>query len=355
MAAVTSEMRGPPKALVEHCLATLRGLGSSVEVDFAFDDDAKLPLPIEGELQLRLGRKAATERFLVRVTRSHLSYALVRGLIAEMRSVRANWVLFAPYVPAAIGRELAGEHASYVDAVGNCHLLADHSRHLLVHVEGKKPDRASHVRGGGRLPSYQVLFAIVAKPSLLEEPVRRIAEVAGVGKTAVAEQLERLQRQGTIERARSGAWVADRDALLHRWLTAYADTVRPRSIVGRYRTQTTDPEALEKRLRTALGDTTWALGGGAAAWRMTKFYRGPDTIVHVDRLPSDFTRELRALPSPDGGLTVLRAPGRIAYEGAGPHLAHPLLVYSEMLASNDPRMREAAQEIRERFLPESSG
>jgi hypothetical protein len=40
------------------------------------------------------------------------------------------------------------------------------------------------------------------------------------------------------------------------------------------------------------------------------------------------------------------------FEGVEPHLAHPLLVYAEMLASRDPRTREAAEDLRRQFLPE---
>jgi len=61
-------------------------------------------------------------------------------------------------------------------------------------------------------------------------------------------------------------------------------------------------------------------------------------------------RPLRMLAADDGPITVLRTPGTLAYKGSAPHLAHPLLVYSEMLISTDVRMREAAAEVRERFL-----
>jgi hypothetical protein len=44
----------------------------------------------------------------------------------------------------------------------------------------------------------------------------------------------------------------------------------------------------------------------------------------------------------------------VAYASVEPQLAHPLLVYTEMIASSDSRMREAAEEIRDRFWPEPS-
>src|SRR5205085_2208397 len=97
-------------------------------------------------------------------------------------------------------------------------------------------------------------------------------------------------------------------------------------------------------------DGTWAFGGGAAAWRMTGFYRGLETVVHVERMSLHALRQLRAVRAEDGPLTILRTPGTLPYAGTSAHLAHPLLVYSEMLASNDPRMNEAAHELRERFV-----
>ena len=85
---------------------------------------------------------------------------------------------------------------------------------------------------------------------------------------------------------------------------------------------------------------------------MTQLYRGADTVLHVETLPTDLLRQLRALPSSDGLLTILRTPGTVAYEGARLQVAHPLLVYTEMFVSPDPRMNEAANEIRDRFLRE---
>ena len=351
MAARTSSTRRhAPDPLVEACLRSLRALGPTVEVSFSGRDDAGDR--IDGELHVRSSRtRPKGERFFVQATRTHLSYALVAGIIAHTRGSHENSVLFAPYVPGPIGQHLAEHHLSYVDVVGNCHLVV--GRELLFHVEGKKQPRDSKTRGGGRVPSYQLMFAILARPALLDEPVRRIAEAAGIGKTAAADQLARLQEQALLVNTRAGLQIVRYGELLDRWLSAYAELVRPRWLVGRYRTQTNDPEALEAKLAELNADTTWALGGGAAAWRMTHFYRGPETVVHVLQPPSDLPRHLRAIPAQDGPLTILHTPGVVAYQGAEPNLAHPLLVYTEMLASGDPRMREAAQELLKRFLPEA--
>ena len=112
-----------------------------------------------------------------------------------------------------------------------------------------------------------------------------------------------------------------------------------------------NPAALENRIEKTLGETpAWAWGGGGAAMRLTKHYRGEETILHVETAPPDLPKRLRALPAQDGPLTILRAPGKIGFAGVLPRTVHPLLVFTELLTTGNERAREAAQEIRERYL-----
>lgn len=334
---------------VEACLQALRALGPSVTATF-HSSPAKIAQ--DGNLHFRLHQRSSPEVFATRIVRTHLSYPLASGFIEQARSFGGNWILFAPYVPPKIGHHLAAQNVSYVDAVGNCHIQLGQAGQLLAHVEGKKPARTTSERSSGRVPSYQVIFAILADPELLSKPTRQIAIAAGVGKTAVADQLNRLVEHGLIHRTRTGSTIIRRRELLDRWLSSYADILRPAWTVGRYRTQINDPELLEREIANALGDHVWALGGGAAAWRMTHHYRGPDTVLHVHNLPTDALKAIRAIPARDGALTILRIPGDVPYRGTQPNIAHPLLVYSEMISSADPRMNEAANELREKFITE---
>jgi hypothetical protein len=337
--------RLPLDPLVEDCLATVRALGYSVEAEFM---QSGANAGADGTLQIRSHARAKRETFLVRTTRTHLSYALASGFIEQARH-KGHWILFAPYVPSKIGQHLAEHNLSYADTVGNCHIELATGRGLLGHIEGKRPTRDVTTKSAGRVPSHQLVFAVLAQPALLRQPIRQIAVAAGIGKTAAADQLLRLERQGLIDRKRSV--IVDRRALLDRWLSAYAEVVRPAWLVGRYRPQTRDPEAVERMVEAAWSKRSWAYGGTAAAWKMNKFYRGDETILHVDAVPEEALRQLRVVPDRSAGpLTILRTPGTVAYEGTARRLAHPLLVYTEMMASPDPRAREAAAEIRERFL-----
>ncbi len=286
----------------------------------------------------------------VEIKRTHLTRTIADGLLARTRPLAGgHWILFAPYVGRKIGGYLREHHVNYLDAAGNCFLTID--KDYLVLVEGKRPERKGPAERGVRGPGHQVLFAILAKPALLNTPVRKLAEVAGVGKTAAAEMLARLESEGMIGADREGRRLLQPQVMLDRWLAGYTTLVRPRLLIGRYRTNDPDPEALEGRIEHELGDTVqWAWGGGAAAMRLTGYYHGADTVLHLAEPMQDFGKRLKAIRAEGGPLIVLGVPGRTALEGMKPRTVHPLLVYTELLVAGAERAREAAEEIAMRYL-----
>ncbi len=303
---------------------------------------AKRPV---ADLLLRLRTPTGERRLRAEVKRTHLTRPLVEGLLARTPiGARKDLILFAPYVGAEIGRRLRDNGVNYVDAAGNCFLALD--RGYFAQVEGRRPLKRAPIERGIRGPGYRVIFAVLARPGLLDVPVRTLADVAGVGKTTAAETLRRLEAEGLVGADRERRHLLRARDLLDRWVTGYATAVRPRLTMGRFRTNDPGPEALEARIECELGDTTrWAWGGGAAAMRLTGYYRGPDTVLHLEHPLPETGKRLRAIPDDDGPLIVLGAPGPIAFEGARERTVHPLLVYTELLATGDERAREAAHEL----------
>ena len=321
------------------CLSTLRALGPMVTAELI----AKGRVPT---LQLRLGANTARLEFELRTTRTHLSYSLAAGLIEEAKHAQGPWLLLAPYVPGPIGQHLASKRVSYVDAVGNCHI--ETSDRLVAHVEGRKLARDLGARIPG-IASHQLLFAILAQPDLVLAPVRRVAVAAGIGRSTALELRGRLNREGLLDYYPARGLIRYRQ-LLDRWLTAYAEVLRKSWLVTRCRPRVDGTEALEALIERVFANRTWAWGGAAAACRMLPLERGTETVLHVADVPVDVLAQLQAVPASDGPLIILQTPGALAYRGAKPHLAHPLLVYSELLSTDDPRASAAASAIAQSFL-----
>lgn len=199
-----------------------------------------------------------------------------------------------------------------------------------------------------------MLFALLARPDLANAPIRSLAEAASVSKTSAADLVQRLSEEGLLLRDKGGRRIIRPTLLMDRWLAGYADQLRPRLLVGRYRAAAREPLAFEKHVEATLGDhLNWAWGGAAAGYRLTQHYRGETTTLHVATQPATMQRQLNLLPAKDGPILVLGVPGPLGLEGLAPHVAHPLLVYTELLVEGDERAREAAEEIRSRYLGEA--
>jgi hypothetical protein len=309
----------------------------------------------EADLVMTLQTPTGPILYVLEVKAAPLSRTVAADLLSRRRHERRDILVLSQYAPPAIAEELVAHGVQFLDAVGNQYLSIRDQ--YFVRSSGNRPDRATSPHHKSMRPTgYLVYFALLANPELRSAPIRTIASAAGVSKSAVSNAIARLEAQKLFVRKRAhGNWV-DTRALLERWLVGYTEVVRPRLLVSGYRAQDPDPPTLEKRIEAQMpADTAWAFGGGAAAYRLTRHYRGELTVVHVDDLPADLVRRLRIVrvdsdQTPD--LVLLRAPGPLLLQGVVPHTAHPLLVYTELLYTGDERAREAAAEIRQTQLQE---
>jgi hypothetical protein len=165
--------------------------------------------------------------------------------------------------------------------------------------------------------------------------------------------LRRLESKGAVTGTGPyRVWVPGRSGgELDRWLVGYTDVVRPKLRRAVWRVPEESSDAREEKLRRILADRVlWRWGGVTAAWRLTRHYRSNRTVIHVENPPADLRKGLRALPDEDGQLLLLGFPGPFGVTGATPDTVHPLLAYSELLADDDERAREAAQDLFENYV-----
>ena len=98
----------------------------------------------------------------------------------------------------------------------------------------------------------------------------------------------------------------------------------------------------------------WALTGGFGADTLIHRYKGDSLTVFLEDAPAHLLSELRWLPSTHGRVTLLKLfSPHIHYQpkaGVRDHVAHPLLIYAELMHDGKERGRETAQVIYQRFL-----
>lgn len=300
------------------------------------------------EIKTSRGRR----RLLARRCGSHLDYVVAEA-VARLRPHAGDpIVIFAPYVAPPMARFLAERDVNFADLQGNLRLSLDGDLH--AEISGRRPVLDLEKRGR-RAAGYWTLFALLAKPELLRAPVRRLAEAAGTSKSAAAEEIRKLRLGGLIAEGRDAAFLPGaRERLAAHWIEAYGAVLRPKALVGRFRTPDVDPSAVERRIAEVIGEARHAFGGAAAARRLGGAYRSERTVVHLDEFDESLRRALKALPSVQGDLVLLRTTCPAAYDSPEPRIVHPLLAYAEISATAGPaddRLRSAGLALKANHLP----
>jgi hypothetical protein len=335
----------------------------------------------EAETVVAIEASAGLQSFTVAHVRSHLGkndVELWAGR-ARKRSTARPILLVAPYVSGPMGARLREAGIRYVDAVGNVFLTIDGPQgvqHMAL-VEGRTPARPQAAERAWRAPGYQVLFALLVRPSLLEAAVREVATMAEVSTSPVLQVRDKLIELGFAVKRKNGlAWTTGAlPKARELWLRGYATTLRPSLLLQRYRPrQRMDIPTLEQEIEARLQERyTWRWGGAAAAFRLDRHYRGETTVVHIDAprtSTQELTATLRMIPDPAGSVVVLRRPGTLAFdlgpaalrlpllaEAPGaltqvvqPYTVHPLLAWAELLEEGNDRASEAAAELAAQLL-----
>jgi len=331
-----------PQSVVKHLRALPFVEGAELRpVDGRSPEDAHLTVQTpRGRHELAVSLRGAP------LTRS--SAATLISAVSSKKDL--PWMVFSRHISGPVGQLLLGQGIDFADQAGNCHLAI--GKDYLAHIEGRRPPRLPRRGRGLGAQSYQVLFALLARPQAANASIRALADLAAVRKTTVARMLSRLEEENLLVRVKGGRRITRPATLLDRWLVGYTDKLRPRLLVGQYRPFSKDLQDLQTLVEQSLPeDQPWAWGGAAAADRLMRHFRGECTILHTAVLPADLQVSARLLPSRDGPFVVLGVPGPLAFEGPRPHLAHPLLIYTELLVEGGERARETAGEIRARYLP----
>lgn len=234
-----------------------------------------------------------------------------------------------------------------IDAAGNA---AIETNDLYIHVEGRPPTdltRAAHrekSRGwAARTTGLQVLFALLTRPELMEARLVDIARVAGVSTTTAHRVLDDLTWQGLLDGESMGRFWLDRDGAVRAWLEGYTRTVAPRQKESAYISPMMPGDWMG--WLSSRNVPVW-LTGGAALRSLGADLRPVATTVYLPDALSPRSAGIKMARPRTGEMPNLFV--RRAWwpdDAYPPGLAPVLLVHADALASGDPRIVKAAQEV----------
>jgi hypothetical protein len=291
------------------------------------------------------------------LNRARLEHAILHFKRApQARGTRL--LLLTDVLPASLAEVATAAGIDFVDTAGN--MTLNWPGKLYSNVRGKAAVRPAEAAARELVTptGLQLIFALLAdRHNTAALTYRDLADASGTSLAAVARVHAELRRRGFVEVQSDGRRLVRRKTeLLGLWVGGYAERLRPKLVLGRYRSAESKLEgAFDAFITQARAKKlTWTVTGGFAADTLTGHYQGDKLTLFIDGWKPALAGGLRWLPSADGPITVLRPFSLLASHHAivkGNRLvADPLLVYAELLFEGREREREAARLVYEQYL-----
>ncbi len=286
-------------------------------------------------VDLRLGGRWI--RYAAEVKRA-LRPGTLGTLVHQLRVRGGRPLLVADHATPPVADALRAADIEFIDRAGNAFLR---EAPTLVFVKGQPPTRQVAPAERGRAfqaTGLQVVFALLARPDLIERPYREIAVAAGVAHGTVGWVMAELPGLGYVAVMRGRRRLINGERLLDRWTEAYARTLYPRLLLGRFR----------GALAALQGPDGWPkdvlAGGEIAAARLTRHLRPGTATFYARELDPKALVKLALRADAEGNVQFRRR--FWDFPAADPLLTPTLLVYADLLAIGDARCLEAAQLLR---------
>ena len=306
------------------------------------------PPPLAGRLapDVRVRLRAGKREILYQAElKPAFSHSVRLFLLTKKASANRPLLVITQYMNPEMADQMRRDGLEFIDTAGNAFINLGF---LQIFSKGNKPtDRAPLSSPRLFKPAgLKVVFALLSRLDLIKGTLREIAKKSGVSLgTAVGILAELKSRLYLIEDNKGIRRLIRKKDLFEAWVTAYPEQLRPKLILGKYRSE--HGWWHEKVLQPA-----WAQWGGeVAASRLTDYiFPQVITIYLIGSRLNDFLLENRLGLDSHGNVEILKRFWTTEPDAHEQETAHPIMVYADLFSSGIERNIETAKIIYDKHI-----
>lgn len=288
-----------------------------------------------------------TKTFELVVRRIHRAEDL--GRIKASRPAAEDFLLLTPYLTVSLARKCVELGIPFLDGAGNAYLtgpglsilhVGEHPKPDLMAAGVPRPFRPYSSKG------LQVIFTLLSAPTLIDATYRDLAKAGGVARGTVGLVLNDLLEAGLLADLPGGRVIIHFQRLLEAWVANYPQKLRPH--LGPMKFRMAIPQDWGSVDFTSLNAL---VSGEAGGDRLTGNLQPMGARIYTREPFGKIAAALRLRPDPAGTIELLERFWDFPNpKGIPPGVAPPLLVYSDLIASGDPRNLDIARVVHETYL-----
>lgn len=251
-----------------------------------------------------------------------------------------------------IKEELRQNKIAYLEANGNIFLRNDDA---FIWIDGNKPlknvmkvESRAFTKTG-----LKVLFQFLIDETWINKPYREIAGKMKTGIGNLTNIMKGLKQEGFIlPMAKNEYKLNNKKELIDKWTEAYGRKLKPTLKIGTFRFLKNQDFTDWKNLTLKKGKTRW--GGEPAADLLTNYLRPAELTLYTTETKNELIKNYRLIPDENGNVKAYLKfwdDRNDATSGQkNDNITPPLLVYADLINTNDNRCTETAQKIYEQYL-----
>lgn len=253
-------------------------------------------------------------------------------------------LLVAKYINPNMFDKLVGLGLNILDCAGNCHIRYMNGNIPVFHLinKGEKNVFANEKA----YPVFQdagikVIFYLLQDKNNINKAYREIQENTGVALGTVKNVIDELVTRNFILVTDKGRILKNRKALLDLWVENYNQVLKPKLLIGRMAFRTNEQRNKWKTMELPEG---MYLGGESAA-NMIDNYLEPGAFDIYTDVPTAYLMKTGFVKQDTNGeIKVYQKFWQWETEN---HLAPLILIYADLMGSNNSRCLEAANRLME--------
>lgn len=289
-----------------------------------------------GTTHLQLQEAGKEYRFVV------IEQRIVTPPQALNMAVNEPTVIIADYISPKAKTLLRSQNIAYIDGGGNLFFKADG---LYIHIETNKqakPTKPISNRAFNKT-GLKVVFQFLVNPNLINQPYRTISNATGVAIDTIGKVMKDLLQEKQILKANERQYeYTDRKQLLHEWITAYNRILKPKLTKQQFRFVKPPQDYKKVNLPE---NTYWS--GGIAGEILSDYLIAETGIIYTNLPFMEIRQALKLIPDENGNITLIEAFTKTVepINENEPNTAHPILVYADLIDSDNPRYTETAKSL----------
>jgi hypothetical protein len=266
--------------------------------------------------------------------------------IFEMAEKHHPFMVVAENIFPTIKELLRDKEIGYLDTAGNIFINTDG---IYIFIDGNKPieEKKPVTNRAFTKTGLKTVFYLLLVEDAINMPYRKLAEATNVALGNIKNVMEGLNEAGFILRVNDKTLkLQNKKALLERWITGYGETLKPALKIETYRFWDDKKFVNWQTLPLETGKAVW--GGEPAAERLTNYLVPTHLTIYTD---DKFTlrKQWTLIPDDNGNVHFYQKFWKDERADTEKY-APPLLVYADLLLTNDPRCLETAGMIYDKYL-----